>query len=88
MFYYSLGSDGHASDSAACSADLEHWGKTNEILIDTGAAGSIDDVYAHKPGVIAREGRLYHFYCAVSRAAVRMGDVEYGEVRGIRVADS
>lgn len=89
MFYYSLGSDGKARDSAAYSTDLYHWTKTNEILIDVGGPGSIDEKYAHKPGIIARQGRLYHFYCAVRPAAdPQMGEISYPEVRGITAAHS
>jgi predicted GH43/DUF377 family glycosyl hydrolase len=87
MFYYSLGSDRHARDSAAYSVDLVHWIKTNEILVDVGEPGSIDDVYAHKPGIIARDGRLYHFYCAVSSSNEgRVGEIDYFEMRGISAA--
>lgn len=89
MFYYALCSDGHARDSVAFSPDLLHWTKSQEILIDVGPPGSIDARYAHKPGVIAKGGRLYHFYCAVSPAENRhMGEIEHGEVRGIAVAHS
>ena len=55
--------------------------KVPEILIDTGARGTIDETFAHKPSVITHEGALYHFYCAVSG--------QYpNEVRGIGVARS
>ena len=40
--------------------------KSNEILIDVGAPGTIDETFAHKPSVIYHDGALYHFYCAVS----------------------
>jgi predicted GH43/DUF377 family glycosyl hydrolase len=87
MFYYSLGTDGHARDSAAYSPDLLTWTKTNEILVDVGAPGSIDDLYAHKPGIIAKDGCLYHFYCAVSLLKEgRAGEIEYPEMRGIAAA--
>ena len=89
MFYYALCSDGHARNSAAFSSDLLNWTKSNEILIDVGPPGSIDSRYAHKPGIIARNGVLYHFYCAVSPADnPRMGEIEHGEVRGIALAHS
>jgi len=87
MFYFGLCSDGHARDGAALSADLLEWEKTGEVLIDVGPPGSLDCRYAHKPGIIARDGRLYHFYCAVAPAAeARQGEIEHGEVRGISVA--
>lgn len=87
MFYYGLSSDGFARDGVALSTDLLQWTKTDEILIDVGPPGSIDSRYAHKPGIIARDGRLYHFYCAVSPSdEPRQGEIEHGEVRGLSVA--
>lgn len=87
MFYYTLSSDGRARDTVAFSDDLLHWRKSNEILIDVGAPGSIDAQYAHKPGIFAQDGNLYHFYCAVSPAKEKkMGDVEVHEIRGIALA--
>ncbi len=89
MFYYALCSDGHARNSVAFSSNLLNWTKSNEILIDVGPPGSIDSRYAHKPGIIARNGILYHFYCAVSPAdSPRMGEIEHGETRGIALAHS
>jgi len=89
MFYYTLGSDGKARDTVAFSDDLLSWRKSNEILIDVGAPGSVDSKYAHKPSVFSRDGRLYHYYCAVSPTAGRpTGNVETGEFRGISVAMS
>ena len=73
MFYFGNCSDGHARDSVAFSNDLLHWEKSGEVLIDVGPVGSIDSRHAHKPGLIAWDGRLLHFYCAVSpRPAVRL----------------
>ena len=89
MFYYGLCSDGHARDGAAISDDLVSWRKTGDILVDVGLEGSVDSRYAHKPGVISRDGQLYHFYCAVSPAEGGLpGGIEYGEVRGISLATS
>jgi predicted GH43/DUF377 family glycosyl hydrolase len=89
MFYYGLSRDGHARDSVAFSRDLYHWEKSNEILIDVGEPGSVDSLHAHKPGMIAEGGCLYHFCCAVSPANLRMmGDIEHHEVRGISLARS
>ena len=71
----------------AFSDDRVHWVKGEEILIDVGPPGSIDSRYAHKPGIIARDGRLYHFYCAVAPVAnQRMGEIEHNEIRGITFA--
>ena len=54
-----------AFDTFACSYDLIHW---TEWLGEPTAAPSKDDpaenLYAHKPWIVSREGRIYHFYCA------------------------
>jgi len=99
MFFYTLSTDGRARDSVAFSRDLVHWEKSGEILIDTGPKGSLDSRYAHKPAVFTKDGRLYHFYCAVSpvhrvidargpAVEKKRGDVEIREVRGIGLAMS
>ena len=89
MFYFGNSSDGHARESVAFSSDLLHWEKSNETLVDVGPEGSTDSQHAHKPGMIAWNGRLYHFYCAVQPAKEkRMGDVECEEIRGIALATS
>lgn len=89
MFYFGLCSDGHARDGVAFSPDLREWCKAGEVLIDVGPDGSLDSRYAHKPGIISREGRLYHFYCAVSPAIDRqVGNVIRDEIRGIALATS
>jgi hypothetical protein len=81
FFYYSLDRKGKARDLLALGDDPFHPVKTGEILVDTGPPGSIDSTYAHKPGVVWRDGALYHFYCAVSGKWPN-------EVRGIAVARS
>jgi len=87
MFYFGLCSDGHARDGAAFSTDLREWRKSGEVLIDVGSDGSLDSRYAHKPGIISCDGRLYHFYCAVSPVISRQaGDIIRDEVRGIAMA--
>ena len=43
-----------------------HSSRFRKSLSHTGAAGSIDETFAHKPSVVTHEGVLYHFYCAVS----------------------
>jgi len=89
MFYFGNCSDDHARDGVAFSDDLLHWKKSGEILIDVGSAGSIDSKHAHKPGIITRDGKLYHFYCAVCPPDKReMGDVTVDEIRGISLAVS
>lgn len=87
MFYYGNCSDGHARNGVAFSDDLIKWKKGGEVLIDVGPDGSIDSRYAHKPGIMTKDGRLYHFYCGVAPAADRrLGEIEHGEVRGITLA--
>jgi len=81
FFYYSLDSKGKARDLLAVGGDLFHPVKVNEILIDVGPPGSVDETYAHKPSVIYHQGALYHFYCAVAGKWPK-------EVRGISVARS
>ena len=95
MFYYSLDDFWVARDTVAFSDDLLNWEKSNEVLIDVGEPGSIDSRYAHKPGIIAKDGRLFHFYCAVSSVdpespstTTKMGEIRWHEVRGISVAHS
>lgn len=83
MFYFGLGYErpGRACEMLALGDDPVHFAKVPEILIDTGAPGTIDETFAHKPSVIYHQGALYHFYCAVSG---KYPD----EVRGIAVARS
>ena len=57
------------------------------MLIDVGAAGTLDSRYAHKPGVMTRDGKVYHYYCGVAPADdPHLGDIEHSEVRGITLA--
>jgi predicted GH43/DUF377 family glycosyl hydrolase len=87
IFYFGLCSDGHARDSAASSDDLLHWSRSEEALIDVGAPGSIDATHAHKPGMISKDGRLYHFYCAVApNPSGSINGIAWNELRGITVA--
>ena len=83
MFYFGFGYErpGRACEMLAVGNDPFHFRKVNEVLIDTGAPGSIDETFAHKPSVIFYEGALYHFYCAVSGKYPN-------EVRGVAVARS
>ncbi len=83
MFYFGLGYQrpGRACEMIALGTDPLHFTKSPEILIDTGAPGTIDETFAHKPSVIYHDGALYHFYCAVSG---KWPD----EIRGIAVARS
>ncbi len=83
MFYFGFGYDrpGRACEMLALGDDPLRFHKVPEILIDTGAPGSIDETFAHKPSVIYHEGAVYHFYCAVSGKYPK-------ETRGIAVARS
>lgn len=80
-YYFGLG-DGHARELLALGGDPFHFKKVNEVMIDAGPRGSIDEIHAHKPAIVSWRGDLYHFYCAVA------GTSEKGESRGISVARS
>ncbi len=89
MFYYGLAADHHARELVAFSDDLLTWRKADEVLIDVGPEGSIDSQYAHKPGVIARDGVLYHFYGASrAKGSDDVDEVDAKDRRGIAVATS
>jgi predicted GH43/DUF377 family glycosyl hydrolase len=83
MFYYGYDyrRPSRACELLALGADPTHFSKVPEVIIDTGAPGTIDETYAHKPSVIYHDGALYHFYCAVSGKYPN-------EIRGISVARS
>jgi hypothetical protein len=83
MFYFGFGYErpGRACEMLALGNDPLHFTKVPEILIDTGAPGTVDETFAHKPSVIFHDGALYHFYCAVAGKYPN-------EVRGIAVARS
>jgi predicted GH43/DUF377 family glycosyl hydrolase len=91
MFYYGLSAGGRACDGAAFSDDFLHWRRPQggRVLIEPGPPGSIDSRYAHKPGVIATGGNLYHFYCAVRPAAPgETAPFDTPEIRRIALATS
>ena len=81
MYYFGLDWHGKARELLAIGRDPYHFTKVNEILIDVGAPGTVDDAYAHKPSTIYHDGKLYHFYCAVSGKWPT-------EIRGVSVACS
>jgi predicted GH43/DUF377 family glycosyl hydrolase len=83
MFYYGLEyhRPSRACELLALGHDPLHFSKVPEVLLDTGAPGTIDETYAHKPCVTYHDGALYHFYCAVSGKYPT-------EIRGIAVARS
>lgn len=78
FFHYSLG-QGKARDLLPLGDTPFTPRKVDEILIDVGPPGSVDEAYAHKPSVVWRDSALDHFYCAVSGRYPR-------ETRGISVA--
>jgi predicted GH43/DUF377 family glycosyl hydrolase len=81
MYYFGFDMHGKARELLALGPDRYHFSKVNEVMIDVGASGTVDETFAHKPCVIFHDGVLYHFYCAVS------GKWPH-EVRGISVARS
>jgi predicted GH43/DUF377 family glycosyl hydrolase len=81
MYYFGLDTHGVARELLALSRDPYHFEKVNQIIIDRGAPGTVDETFAHKPCVIYHDGVLYHFYCAVSGRWPH-------DVRGISVARS
>jgi predicted GH43/DUF377 family glycosyl hydrolase len=81
MYYFGFDTKGKARELLALGRDPFHFSKVNEIMIDVGAPGTVDETFAHKPCVIFHDGALYHFYCAVSGKWPN-------EVRGISVARS
>jgi beta-xylosidase len=81
FYYYGLDGKGRARDLLALSPDPFHPKKEEQVLIDVGAPGTVDETYAHKPSVVFHDGALYHFYCAVSGRYPN-------ETRGISVARS
>lgn len=81
MYYYGLNRRGVARELLALGHDPYHFTKVDQIIINPGQKGSVDDDFAHKPCVIYHDGVLYHFYCAVS------GKWPH-DVRGISVARS
>ena len=87
MFYFGNCTDGHARDGVAFSEDLFHWEKADEVLIDVGPEGSIEATHAHKPGMIAKDGVLYHFHSAVGPMdPVTVGPYTVTNSRGITLA--
>lgn len=81
MYYFGFDRAGKARELLALGRDPYHFSKADEVLVDTGAPGTVDETFAHKTSVIYHEGALYHFYCAVS------GKWPH-EVRGVSVARS
>lgn len=85
IFYFGLAADRHARELLTLSPDLRRFHKVDEIILDVGVKGAIDDRHAHKPSMISWQGDLYHFYDAVCNAG---GPHPTNAVRGISVARS
>ena len=66
LLYFGRSADGPCRELMALGRTPTAFTKVNEVLIDIGAPGAIDEKFAHKPAVIYHDGALYHFYCAVS----------------------
>jgi beta-xylosidase len=81
MYYFGFDARGKARELLALGRDPYHFSQVDEIMIDVGAPGTVDETFAHKPSVIFHDGALYHFYCAVSGKWPN-------EVRAISVARS
>lgn len=81
MYYYGLDARGKARDLLATGPSPYRFAKRDEILIDVGPSGSVDETYAHMPAVVWQGGALYHYYCAVAGKYPK-------ETRGISVARS
>jgi predicted GH43/DUF377 family glycosyl hydrolase len=81
MYYFGFDRAGKARELLALGRDPYHFSKVDEVMIDVGAPGAVDETFAHKTSVIWHEDALYHFYCAVSHKWPH-------EVRGISVARS
>lgn len=79
----------HAQEGIAFSEDLLHWHKHPEPVLRAGAAGELDCVHAHKPGLLWHNGALYHFYCAVRPSQTEQEKASFGaEHRVLTVARS
>jgi len=81
MYYFGYDWQGKARELLALGHDQYHFTQVHEILIDVGPPGTVDETFAHKPSTIFHNGKLYHFYCAVSGKCPN-------ELRGVSVACS
>jgi predicted GH43/DUF377 family glycosyl hydrolase len=69
MVYFIL-QNGKTFNTFACSYDLLHWTKWKGApLIES--EYEWEDLYAHKPWIVVKEGIVYHFYCAVNSKGER-----------------
>jgi predicted GH43/DUF377 family glycosyl hydrolase len=66
MYYFGLDGHGKARELLALGNAPNRFNKVNEIMVDVGAPGSVDETFAHKTSVIFHDGALYHFYSLLS----------------------
>ncbi len=71
IMYYFVFNGKNARGGIGYSYDLRNWTKCDQLTLDIGDPGAIDDVHAHKSCVIEENGTLYHFYCAVGSNHIR-----------------
>jgi hypothetical protein len=81
MYYFGYDLKSKARELLAIGPDPYHFTKVNQIILDVGSPGTVDETFAHKPSVIFHDNALYHFYCAVSGKWPN-------EIRGVSVARS
>ena len=86
MYYYGLGNLS-ACEGLAVSTDLKVWHKFPIPILTIGTRKSIDQLHAHKPGILYADGKLYHFYCACRPATEKDATAPFSpEYRCITVA--
>ena len=65
MFFFRLENGKPAYDTFACSRDLIHWNIWDgKPLIEP--EYDWENIHAHKPWIVRKNGITYHFYCAVN----------------------
>lgn len=86
MYYYGLGNLS-ACEGLAVGDSLEKWTKFPIPILTIGTRRSIDQIHAHKPGILYDGVHLYHFYCACRPATEQDPTFPYSaEHRCITVA--
>ncbi len=69
MLYFIL-QGGKTFNTFACSYDLLHWQKwQGNPLIES--EYEWENLYAHKPWVVVKDGVVYHYYCACNNKGER-----------------
>jgi len=86
MYYYGLGNLS-ACEGLAVSRDLMKWEKFPIPILTIGTRKAVDQIHAHKPGILYDGKHLYHFYCACRPAEESDPTAPYSpEYRCITVA--